>query len=209
MNSEVPKQFLMLNGKPVLMHSISAFYESEHQPEIILVLAQNDLSLWEALIAKHRFTVPHQIVIGGTERFYSVKNGLNLVQHKNAVVAIHDGVRPLVSRNIINNCFKTAITKGNAVAAVAAKDSIRKLNNGKTEALKRSEIFLVQTPQTFQFGQLAEAYEQEFDVFFTDDASVVEKAGFNINLENGDEFNFKITFKEDLNLAETILNMRG
>ena len=208
MNSDIPKQFLELNGKPVLMHTLEAFYQNVNQPHIILVLASADLKRWEALKKKYDFNVPHQIVAGGAERFYSVKNGLDLVTKKNAIVAVHDAVRPLVSQNTINNCFQTAVEKGNAIAAVPAKDSIRKLKNGKSEALQRNEIYLVQTPQTFQIEQLNIAYQQNFDSFFTDDASVVEKANYPINLERGDEFNFKITFKEDLKLAETILKMR-
>lgn len=209
MGSDVPKQFLELNGTPVLMHTIQTFQQSDYQPQVILVLASAELERWEALKKKHRFIIPHQIVAGGAERFYSVKNGLNLIEDKNAVVAVHDAVRPLVSQTTINTCFKTAIEKGNAVASVPAKDSVRTLINNKSQALKRSDVYLVQTPQTFQIEQLEKAYQQDFDAFFTDDASVVEKAGYLINLEKGDEFNFKITFKEDLKLAEVILNMRA
>ena len=208
MGTGIPKQFLELNGKPVLMHTITAFYQNKHHPHIILVLASADLERWEELKKKHHFDIPHQIIFGGAERFYSVKNGLSLIQQKNSVVAVHDAVRPLVSQNTINNCFQTATEKGNAIATVPAKDSVRKLKHGKSEALPRSEIYLVQTPQTFQLEQLTAAYQQDFDSFFTDDASVVEKAGYQINLEKGDEFNFKITFKEDLKLAETILKMQ-
>lgn len=209
MNSELPKQFLELNGLPILMHTINAFHKNNYQPQIILVLATNDLPLWQSLIHKHQFAVPHQVIVGGLQRFHSVKNGLQLIQQNNAVVAIHDAVRPLVSQSTITHCFKTALAKGNAVATVPAKDSVRRMVDGKSEALKRSEVYLVQTPQTFKVDQLRQAYNQEFDAFFTDDASVVQKAGFAINLEKGDEFNFKITFKEDLKLAETILAMRN
>jgi 2-C-methyl-D-erythritol 4-phosphate cytidylyltransferase len=208
MNSDIPKQFLELNGNPVLMHTIQAFYQSQHQPKIILVLASGDLERWQKLKKQYNFNIPHEIVAGGAERFHSVKNGLSLIQEKDAVVAIHDAVRPLVSQDTITNCFKTAIEKGNAVASVPSKDSVRKLTDGNSAALNRNEIYLVQTPQVFQLEQLNTAYQQNFDSFFTDDASVVEKAGYKINLEKGDEFNFKITFKEDLKLAETILNMR-
>lgn len=209
MNSDVPKQFLELNGKPVLMHTIESFHQNEHQPHIIMVLAAADLEYWEVLKTKHEFNIAHQLVIGGSERFHSVKNGLALINDENAIVAIHDAVRPLVSQDTITDCFNAAIEKGNAIAAIPSKDSVRKLTDGKSEALKRSEVYLVQTPQTFQIAQLTIAYQQNFDSFFTDDASVVEKAGYAINLEKGDEFNFKITFKEDLKLAEAILNMRG
>lgn len=208
MNSDIPKQFLELNGKPVLMHTIQAFYQNIHQPQIILVLAESDLTLWQQLKEKHQFNIPHQIIKGGSERFYSVKNGLSIILEENAIVAIHDAVRPLISQKTIDNCFKTAIEKGNAIASIPAKDSIRQLKNGKSIALKRSEVYLVQTPQTFQIIQLNTAYQQDYDSFFTDDASVVEKRGYPINLEKGDEFNLKITFKEDLKLAETLIRIR-
>ncbi len=209
MNSDIPKQFLELNGIPILMHTISTFHQNQHRPKIILVLSEGDLALWQQLITKYQFHTPHQVINGGVERFYSVKNGLSLIKEANAIVAIHDAVRPLVSQESINACFNTAISNGNAIASVPARDSIRRLTNGKSEALKRSEVCLIQTPQTFQIEQLKIAYQQDFNSFFTDDASVVEKAGFNINLEKGGEFNFKITFKEDLKLAETILNLRA
>lgn len=205
MNSDIPKQFLQLKGKPILMHTIDSFYKNKYQPNIILVLAEADIDLWKKLTAQHKFKTPHQIVCGGSQRFYSVKNGLALVKEENAIIAIHDAVRPLVSQETISNCFNNALLNGNAIAAVASKDSVRSLQNNKSTALNRSEIYLVQTPQTFKCHQLKKAYQQNFDSFFTDDASVVEKAGFPINLERGDEFNFKITFKEDLILAEALL----
>lgn len=208
MGSEIPKQFLELNGSCVLMHTISAFYTNEYHPKIILVLAERDLELWKRLIQKHHFKIPHEIIIGGAQRFHSVKKGLSLVTPLNAIVAIHDAVRPLVSQQTISNCFQSAIKKGNAVAAVPTKDSIRRMIGGKSKAIDRTEIYLVQTPQTFQLSQLTHGYQQEFQTSFTDDASVVEKVGYEINLEKSDEFNFKITFKEDLSLAEIILQRR-
>jgi 2-C-methyl-D-erythritol 4-phosphate cytidylyltransferase len=206
MNSEIPKQFLNLSGTPILMHTIKAFYQNETKPHIILVLAKADEERWQTLIKQYQFGVPHQIVIGGKERFHSVHNGLKTITNKNAIIAIHDAVRPLVSQKTITNCFINALKNGNAISAIPSKDSVRSLVNQKSKALNRSEIYLVQTPQTFTYQQLNVAYNQNFESFFTDDASVVEKAGFTINLENGDEFNFKITFKEDLTLAEALLN---
>jgi 2-C-methyl-D-erythritol 4-phosphate cytidylyltransferase len=206
MKSETPKQFIHLNGVPMIMHTINAFYFNETKPNIILVLAKADVELWQSLIIRHHFDIPHQIVFGGKERFHSVQNGLNAIENKNAVIAIHDAVRPLVSQKTITNCFINAAKNGNAIAAIPSKDSVRCLINGKSHALNRKEIYLVQTPQTFTYEQLNVAYHQNFESFFTDDASVVEKAGFHINLENGDDFNFKITFKEDLILAEALLN---
>ena len=205
MNNDLPKQFIPLNGLPIMMHSILAFYKNEFKPQIILVIAETDLAYWQSLIEQYEFDIPHQIVFGGEERFHSVKNGLSKINNQNSIVAIHDAVRPLVSQKTISSCFKTALTKGNAIAAVPSKDSVRSLKNGLSKALNRSEIHLVQTPQTFQYHQLSKAYEQNFSINFTDDASVVEKAGFSAILENGDQFNFKITFPEDLIVAEVLL----
>ncbi len=205
MNSEWPKQFLSLNGKPILMHTIDAFYLNEYHPQIILVLAEKDLALWNELLQEHRFETPHQIVFGGTERFHSVKSALTKINDANGVVAVHDAVRPLVSQQTISNCFKKAAENGNAIAAIPSKDSVRRKMGDQSESIKRTEIYLVQTPQTFVIHQLEVAYQQEFDPVFTDDASVVEKAGFPVFIEKSDEFNFKITFKEDLLIAETLI----
>ncbi len=205
MNTEIPKQFLLLKGKPVIMHSIETFYRNPHQPAIIVVLNQNDIALWEQLVTEHDFNIPHTVVAGGAERFHSVKNGLDLIDDREAIVAVHDAVRPLVTEKTISNCYQTALKSGNAVAAVPSKDSVRLVKNGKSEALDRKAVYLVQTPQTFKLSQLKTAYQQTYNSFFTDDASVVEHAGFTINLEAGDDVNFKITFKTDLKLAESVL----
>ena len=205
MGNIIPKQFMLLNGIPVLMHTINAFSINTYQPNIILVLAKSEEIAWKELVEQHNFKIPHQIVYGGTERFHSVKNALAIITDANSVIAVHDAVRPLVSQKTISNCFHSALTKGNALAAIPAKDSIRKVSDNQSEALNRSEIYLVQTPQTFSFDQLRTAYKQEYSINFTDDASVVEKAGFPIHIEKGDEFNFKITFKEDLIIAEALL----
>ena len=204
MGNATPKQFISLNGQPVLMHTLNAFYTNEYQPQIILVLPEIENFFWNQLTEEHQFKIPHQIVFGGIERFHSVKNALAMITDTNAVIAIHDGVRPLVSQKTISNCFQSALAKGNAIAAIPSKDSVRQVKNNQSEALNRSEIYLVQTPQTFSFEQLRVAYKQEYSLNFTDDASVVEKAGFPIHIENGDEFNFKITFKEDLIIAEAL-----
>lgn len=210
MNQDLPKQFLDVNGLPILMHTLKAFYRHAYQPQIILVLAKDDLEFWQDLINQYQFDIPHQIAFGGNERFDSVKNGLNLILEKeNTIVAIHDAVRPLVTSETISRCFDTAVMKGNATAALPSKDSVRKVSSGSTESLNRSEIYLIQTPQTFQIHQLRKAYRQTFQPHFTDDAVVVEKAGFEIYLEQGDPFNFKITFPEDLILAEAILKSKA
>ncbi|MBD3749744.1 MAG: 2-C-methyl-D-erythritol 4-phosphate cytidylyltransferase [Sphingobacteriales bacterium] len=208
MNQDLPKQFLRINHLPILMHTIKAFHHHTYQPQIILVLAETDVAYWKSLLQQYQFDVPHQIAFGGDERFDSVKNGLDLIHEENAVVAVHDAVRPLVSSETISRCFDTAVLKGNAIAAVASKDSVRRITQKGNEALNRAEIYLIQTPQTFQINQLRKAYKQSFQSHFTDDAAVVEKAGFDISIEKGDQFNFKITFPEDLILAEAILKSR-
>jgi 2-C-methyl-D-erythritol 4-phosphate cytidylyltransferase len=204
MQTAVPKQFLLLNGLPVLMHTIQAFSNSSTNPAIIVVLAAGYHDYWKGLCAEHCFTIPHQLVSGGQTRFQSVKNGLGLVSG-DAVIAVHDAVRPLTSTVIIDDAFNYASKHGNAVVAVQSRDSIRQQKNGKTSALIRDEIYLVQTPQVFKSEILRLAYEQDFRPDFTDDASVVEQLGININIVPGSYTNIKITFIEDIAIAELLL----
>jgi 2-C-methyl-D-erythritol 4-phosphate cytidylyltransferase len=204
MQSHVPKQFLLLNGKPVMMHTIEAFYNSIHQPQIIVVLHFGFHSYWRELCVEHQFKIPHKLISGGETRFHSVKNGLETIEDVDALVAIHDAVRPLTSIQVIDEAYNYAQATGNAIVAVKSRDSIRQLKNGISQHLHREEIYLVQTPQTFQFSLLRKAYEQPFDNTFTDDASVVERSGVKINLIEGDHSNIKITFPEDIAIAEVI-----
>jgi 2-C-methyl-D-erythritol 4-phosphate cytidylyltransferase len=205
MGSALPKQFLPLNGLPVLMHTLLAFYNSRSKPQLILVLPSTYHSYWAELCATHNFIIPHQLVSGGDTRFHSVKNGLDLIDDKDAVIAVQDAVRPLTSRDIIDGAYQQAATIGNAVVAVKSRDSIRQLKGDISTALTRDEIYLVQTPQTFQAAQLKKAYQQPFDPKFTDDASVVEETGINIHLIDGSYQNIKITFPEDIAIAELLL----
>jgi 2-C-methyl-D-erythritol 4-phosphate cytidylyltransferase len=205
MNSDVPKQFLLLNGRPVLMHTIEAFHFSELSPEIILVLNPVYHSLWYDLCSEHNFTIPFSLVKNGEERFHSVKNGLELVED-NSIIAIHDAVRPIVSDELITRSFNLASQFGAVIPAVPSKDSVRKQEKNRTSALNRKEVLLVQTPQVFQSALLKEAYIQEYSSEFTDDASVVEKAGSKITVTEGDYKNIKITFPEDLKIAELYLS---
>ena len=207
MQSEIPKQFMLLNGKPVLMHTIEAFYHSDLKPEIILVLNIDFHTFWEDLCLKHNFTIPHKLVKGGLQRFHSVKNGINCVKEK-AIIAIHDAVRPLASNELITGSFLAAEELGNAVAAIKSKDSVRQQNDSRSQSLNRDEIYLVQTPQTFKSEILNKAYNQEFRNEFTDDASVVERIGISINIIEGESKNIKITFPEDIQLAEFYLNQK-
>ncbi len=175
MQSALPKQFLSLNGLPVLMHTLLTFHNSNAQIQLILVLPADYHNYWSQLCITHNFNIPHQLVSGGETRFHSVKNGLSLVaDNEDSLVAVHDAVRPLTSREIIDKSYQHAATNGNAVAAVKSRDSIRQLKDGISTALTRDEIYLVQTPQTFQSTQLKRAYLQDYSMHFTDDASVVD-----------------------------------
>jgi 2-C-methyl-D-erythritol 4-phosphate cytidylyltransferase len=206
MLSSVPKQFLLLNGKPVLMHTVEAFHNSGSKPQIILVLHAGFHQYWQQLCDEHNFRIPVTLVKGGETRFHSVKAGLDLIEDNlNAVIAIHDAVRPLISPEIIDESYRYAFEHGNAIVAVKSRDSIRQVWNDHSIALKREDIYLVQTPQTFQSDLLKDAYKVKYDDNFTDDASVVERSGGIINLINGNYENIKITFPEDIAIAEAIL----
>jgi len=208
MQAAVPKQFLLLAGKPVLMHTIEAFHSSAAKPAIILVLPVDYHTYWNELCVEHHFKVPHQLITGGETRFHSVKNGLDLISDTDTVIAVHDAVRPLVSRTIIEDTYQYAAGHGNAVTCVKSRDSVRLMEAGVSRSLVRDEVYLVQTPQTFQSAQIKRAYEQVYDPKFTDDASVVEETGIKINLFEGSHQNIKITFPEDIAIAEAILKSR-
>lgn len=202
--SHLPKQFLEIAGLPVLMHTLRAFARYSPDIRLILVLPQDDFGLWKDLCNKYAFDVPHQLQAGGDTRFQSVKKGLELVPD-NTLVCIHDGVRPLVHENLIAASFRLAAIHGSAVAAVRLKESIRIIDQDKTQALDRSRYRVIQTPQTFQSSLIKKAYQIKEDPSLTDDASVVERAGHAISLFEGSYENVKITTTEDLVIAETLL----
>jgi 2-C-methyl-D-erythritol 4-phosphate cytidylyltransferase len=199
MESDIPKQFIEVGGLPILMHTLQRFKEADSTIEIILVLPESQFDYWKELCQKYK-TVPHQLVAGGKTRFQSGQNGLKVIDNE-GLVAIHDGVRPFVSTKIINESFKIASEKGTAVVSVPSKDSVRV--NG--QAIDRSTVRLIQTPQTFQILFIKKAFETEELSTFTDDASVAEHAGFEINLIEGNYENIKITTPEDLLWAEVLL----
>ncbi|MCR8559869.1 2-C-methyl-D-erythritol 4-phosphate cytidylyltransferase [Mucilaginibacter sp. BJC16-A38] len=206
MQAAVPKQFLLLGDKPVIMHTIEAFYGSALKPVIILVLPAEYHDYWQQLCVEYNFTIPHSLVTGGETRFHSVKNGLDLISNdEDALIAVHDAVRPLISANIIEKSYKHAAEHGNAVVAVKSRDSVRLVENENSKSLIRDHVYLVQTPQTFQSAQIKKAYLQPYKAKFTDDASVIEEIGLKINLVEGSHQNIKITFPEDLAIAEVIL----
>ncbi|MFD2933598.1 2-C-methyl-D-erythritol 4-phosphate cytidylyltransferase [Spirosoma flavum] len=213
MKSDVPKQFLLLNGKPILQHTIERFLtvqlpesvSSLTEPtraatiQLILVLPARDLVIWERLCMEHNFHPNVQLVIGGSTRFQSVRNGLQAIQVPNGLVAVHDGVRPFVSSEIIRNSFDTAARTGSAVTCVPVKDSVRVIRaDGSSQAVDRSQYRLMQTPQTFRLDLFRQAFQTQEQPFFTDCASVMDYAGFPITLIAGSYENIKITTPEDL-----------
>jgi len=206
MNADIPKQFLKIHGKPILMHTIEAFYRHDSQISIIVVLPLAQIDFWKELCRKYYFAVSHQIVEGGETRFHSVKNGLNFA-NENSLIAVHDGVRPLVSNDTISRCFENAARYRAVVPVVDLIDSIRYSDERENRACDRSKYKLVQTPQVFDGNLLKRAYKQEFSPAFTDDASVVEAIGTKIHLVEGNRENIKITTNFDLKLAEVIMNI--
>lgn len=205
MQTETPKQFLLLNNLPVIMHTIKAFALSEFQPKILVVLNQEQHSYWSKLCLEFNFNIPHTIISGGTERFHSVKNAIDTISEE-SIISIHDAVRPMVSKDLIDKSFQHALQKGNAIAAVKPIDSIRRKKDDDTEAVNRDDFFLIQTPQVFKSDIIKNAYNLPFNIYFTDDASVVEESGIRVNLIEGERNNIKITYPADLDIAEWFLN---
>ncbi|HSY75356.1 MAG TPA: 2-C-methyl-D-erythritol 4-phosphate cytidylyltransferase [Bacteroidia bacterium] len=205
MHSVVPKQFLLLTGLPVLMHTINTFHNCQTQPQIIVVLPADSHDYWNELCKTHQFSIAHELISGGETRFHSVKNGLGLINDEHAIVAVHDAVRPLIYKEIIDESYECAEKYGNAIVAIKSRDSVRQIKDNRSISLVRDEIYLIQTPQTFQASQLKFAYQQPYQSNFTDDASVVEQTGVNINLIGGSYQNIKITFPEDIAIAEFLL----
>lgn len=204
MESSIPKQFLKLNGKPILMHTIERFLYFDDTMEIIVVLPQSQIKTWKNLCSEHAFTVKHQLTTGGSNRFNSVKNGLQLIQNEVGLVAIHDGVRPFVSVKTLERCMATALEKGNAIPVIKPYESVRQIKGNQNIAVNRDEYALVQTPQTFDIQTIVQAYNQPFSSTFTDDASVLESTGKPIFLVEGNRENIKITEPLDLILAHAI-----
>jgi 2-C-methyl-D-erythritol 4-phosphate cytidylyltransferase len=204
MGSEIPKQFIVLKQLPILMHTLSNFHQWDNEVNLILVLPENQREYWTNLCAKFNFTIPHHITNGGETRFHSVLNGLKLVP-KDSLVAIHDAVRPFVSKETIQKCFDEAKIKGNAIPFTFIPDSLRWVENGESKILNRDKVVKILTPQVFQSNILHLAFQQPYQDFFTDDASVIENIGQKINLVEGNPENIKITTPNDLIVAEAYL----
>jgi 2-C-methyl-D-erythritol 4-phosphate cytidylyltransferase len=245
MKSAIPKQFLLLDGKPLLMHTVERFYSFDSSIELIVVLPPEHHSLWDSLVGEYSFTVRHTVTAGGEERFHSVKSGLEAVR-KNApeaehyksvaqdagpdsgqvagsdagsdagpdsgkdnepgdsLVAIHDGVRPLVSHDTIWRCYADAEEFGSAVPFLEPADSVRFLYGDDSRPVARHEVRLIQTPQVFRSSLIMKAYDRDFDPAFTDDANVAEASGMKIHLTHGNRENIKITTPEDLAVAHVL-----
>jgi len=204
MGAEIPKQFLELAGRPVLMHTIERFKSFNDAIEIITVLPENQLRFWIDLQKKYSFKVSHTLVKGGSVRFFSVRNGLKFVNVP-GLVAIHDGVRPFVSIDTIKRCFDTAEKLGNAIPTVSPADSLRILTDQGSLSVNRLHVKQIQTPQVFNAELIKKAYLQEYRPEFTDDATVLEKTGEKINLIEGNRENIKITNPEDLLISTALL----
>ena len=203
MGGPIPKQYLSLAGKPVLYNTIHAFFKAFDDIHIILVHAAEDMLHLQKVLSyftDKKITLVH----GGKTRFHSVKNGLQKIKEP-AVIFVHDGVRPLISTDLIHQCYTQALEKGNAIPALPLKDSIRELKGSVNFAADRNIFRAIQTPQTFLSEILLPAFDQPYEEAFTDEATVVEKSGHTIYLINGQESNIKITSREDLWLAEEIL----
>lgn len=199
MGTKLPKQFLLINGKPILWLTLKRFYDYNPAMELILTLPEDWVTYWENVCENYE-QIPHQIVSGGKERYHSIQNAL---QHANGdLIAIHDGVRPFVNDDTLNNCFDLAQEKGSAIPCLPLKESLRQKDNDLSKAVDRSLYLSVQTPQVFQNELIKEAYTLPFTPDITDDASLVEKLGKVAHTCLGNEENIKITSKSDLLWAE-------
>jgi len=217
MGSDTPKQFMTLCDKPVLLHTVEAFYNYDPQIRIVLVLPEGQRVYWNNLCTDYDFTVPHKIVNGGETRFHSVKNGLSLIEKEIAaeennelgsvLIGVHDGVRPLIDEKIIAAVYERADFESGAYPAIPVTDSLRKVAQGKkTVAVDRSKYFLVQTPQVFRAEVLIQSYKQNFKPEFTDDVSVVEASGFcNPVMVEGSRKNIKLTTPLDFTIAKAMM----
>ncbi len=210
MGADLPKQFLPIGGRPLLMYTLEAFAQAVPGINVVLVLPRDQQAYWRDLCRKHAFTLAHTIADGGATRFHSVQSGLRAIEaaatpDDESLVAVHDGVRPFVAHDVICRCLATARECGTAVPVVPVVETVRELLNDGSVTRDRSRFRLVQTPQTFRLSLLRQAYEQPYTEAFTDDASVVEALGHSIALVEGNRENIKITTPFDLTVAEALV----
>ncbi|MBS1914839.1 MAG: 2-C-methyl-D-erythritol 4-phosphate cytidylyltransferase [Bacteroidetes bacterium] len=207
MGNAIPKQFLLINHKPILWYTLNTFLDAYDDMQIILVLHKDHLDKGKEIVDSFHASDRITITSGGETRFHSVKNGLQFVTNP-SVVFVHDGVRCLASAALIHHCYEEAVKKGNAIPSVKPVDSLRIENSDGNTIVDRSKIHIIQTPQTFQSAIIKPAFDQPYQTYFTDEASVVEKTGVKINLIEGELTNIKITQPIDLVIAETLLGIR-
>ena len=228
MGADLPKQFIPVEGRPVLMRTLDAFHSCDSSIQLILVLPRDHQPYWRELCEEYHFAVPHRIADGGATRFHSVQSGLSLVDADDALVAVHDGVRPFVSHEVIRQCYRDAETHGAVVPVIPVVETVRRLvalqeektqaampqspllGRGRGEAtsvtVPRDSYRLVQTPQTFRSSLIRCAYEQPYCDAFTDDASVVESLGEAVHLVEGNRENIKLTTPYDLIVAKALVD---
>jgi 2-C-methyl-D-erythritol 4-phosphate cytidylyltransferase len=203
MGGDIPKQFLPVCDKPVLMRTLEAFHVYDASIHLILVLPVSQQAYWKQLCEEYQFNLAHEIADGGETRFHSVKNGLALVK-EDGLVGVHDGVRPFVSQEVIARCYDEALSLKAVIPVVGVVETVRHLTEGGSETVPRDQYKLVQTPQVFDVALLRRAYEQTYTDMFTDDASVVEALGEKVYLVEGNRENIKLTTPFDLKLAELL-----
>lgn len=205
MGGDLPKQFIPLHGKPVLMHTMNVFHQWDSAADLLLVIPEEHDAYWKMLCQELNCTIPHRIVYGGGTRFHSVRNGLDETEG-GGIIAVHDGVRPFVTQDVISSCFTIAETFGAAIPVVPVIESVREISEGGSHPFDRNRLCIVQTPQVFHADLLREAYRQSYDERFTDDASVVESTGHAIRLVDGNRENIKLTTPMDLQYAGIMLD---
>ena len=203
----VPKQFQLVAGKPMLCWTIAAFRAFDTRMPIVVVLPEPHISIWKTLCIGHHFHDEHTVVAGGEERFHSVREGVKAIGG-DPVIAVHDGVRPLVSKALIERCFAHAAVHGSAVPVVPITVSVREVDGATSRSVDRSRLRAVQTPQCFRAELLRKAFELPYDPAFTDEATLVERTGVKIELVDGEDSNLKVTTAADLRTAETQLSVR-
>ena len=208
MGNELPKQFLLLDGKPILLYSIDAFLSAFQDIKIILVLPKQYIEYTRELLNNFGYPAHIQLVEGGATRFHSVKNGISFA-NQDDVIFVHDAVRCLVSTQLIERCYEKALTAGSAIPVIPIRDSMRRVAvDGSSEVVSRDQLYSVQTPQTFQASILIPAFQVDYKETFTDEATVVEHAGIQVHTVEGEEQNIKITYPDDLLYAKWRLGMR-
>lgn len=203
MGGDFPKQFMEIAGKPILLHTLEVLHAYDSNAQFIVTLPPEWKSFWNELLEKYECSIPHEIVDGGNERYFSIKNALSICTGD--FIVVHDGVRPFVSKETLKRCFEAVEIYGQVIPTIPVKESLRQLFDDTSRALDRSEYCLVQTPQCFSASVLRKAYEIPFHAGITDDASLVEEAGFPIHLVEGNEENTKITTPFDFKIAGYLL----